>query len=280
MRFSQIWRLAAVLIVAAAATFILNLPTFNAAIKNAAFALLNPVQKIFWAAGADLHNFADPLLKANSLASENERLHQQVDDLLVKTEAIGELKKENDSLRQGLNLELDKDFDLKLADIVGKNTANDIIAINIGSKDMVRAGMPVITGQKALVGKVTKVYDNFSEVTLVTNKDFSFDVKVGDTDIDGLIKGRGGYCAAIDLIPKDKNLENGQAVFTGALGGIFPQGLLVGTISEVRKNDVQTFQSAQIAPAFDAAAARQVFVAVGKYPLGMECAAPDGLNKK
>jgi rod shape-determining protein MreC len=257
-------------IIGLAAILVLNVPILNSAVKNAAYWALNPIQKNFWVAGAGVHNFFSPLMQANLLAAENEQLRGRVNDLLAQTAAIGDLKKENESLRQGLNLEMEKDFDLKLADIVGKNTARDILIVDKGAKDTVRTGMPVITGQKTLVGRVSKVYDNFSEVTLATNKDFSFDVKIGDDAADGLVKGQGSYRATIDLVPKDKKIEAGQSIITSALGGIFPQGLLVGTISEVYKNDVETFQSAQIELAFNVAGARQVFIAIGKYPLGTE----------
>jgi rod shape-determining protein MreC len=120
--------------------------------------------------------------------------------------------------------------------------------------------MPVITQQKALVGKISKVYADFSIVTLATNPDMSFDVKVG-SDIDGLARGAGGSESFIDLVPKDKELKAGDPVYTNTLGGVFPGGLLVGTIKNVRYNDVETFRSASLAPAFDAGQARQVFIA-------------------
>jgi rod shape-determining protein MreC len=54
---------------------------------------------------------------------------------------------------------------------------------------------------------------------------------------------------------------------TSILGGIFPPGLVVGQLSDVNKNDVGSFQTARILPAFDIVRDQQVFVASGKYPL-------------
>lgn len=248
---------------------ILNLRPVNYAAKNAAYLALGPIQRGIWTAGANISGLFGSVSNINSEASENRRLRTQVTDLLSKTAQIGELKKENDILRQGLNLELDKDFDLKLANIVGKNVSDDTLIIDKGSKDMVDSGMTVITGQKAIVGRISKVYDNFSEVTLVTSKGFSFDVKIGDS-IDGLAKGQGNFCAGLDLVSRDKELKPDDPVYTSALGGIFPSGLLVGTIKNVDKNDVETFQSAALTLAFDARGSDQVFVASDKYPLGLQ----------
>ncbi len=251
-------------IVAVALILALNVPILNSIFKNAVFSVFAGAQKTLWAAGADARGFFAPLQNAGSLADENERLRATAAGFLVQKTQIEALKKENDFLRQGLNLEMGKDFDLKLANIAGKSAGRDVLIVDKGARDMVQVGMLVVDSQKALAGKVIKTYDNFSEVRLITDKDFSFDVAAGDNAIDGLFKGRGDYQADIDLVSKDKDLAVGQLVVTSGLGGIFPSGLLAGTIVEVRKNDVETFQSARVAPVFDAIAARQVFVAIDK----------------
>jgi rod shape-determining protein MreC len=247
----------------------LNFRPLNYAAKNAVYLALGPAQRGIWIAGANISGLFGSVSNINSEAAENKRLRDQVNGLLAKTAQIDGLKKENDVLRQGLNLQLDKDFDLKLANIVAKDVSTDKLIIDKGSKDMVDSGMTVITGQKALVGRISKVYDNFSEVTLITSREFSFDVKAGD-GIDGLAKGQGGFCANLALVSKDKELKPNDPVYTSALGGIFPSGLLVGTIKKVSRNDVETFQSAALTLAFDARDSEQVFVASDKYPLGLQ----------
>lgn len=251
-----------------AAALALNIPAVNGAVKNAVYSVLGPVQYRVWAAGANTRSFFDNLERMNNAAAENEKLKQQINDLMARVSEMDSIKRENDFLRQGLNLELDKDFDLKLANIVAKDVARDVIIIDKGSDDLVQEGMPVITSQRAIVGRVSKTYGKYSEVTLATAKDFSFDVKIGDEGIDGLVKGSGSSGALVNLVPKDKDLKEGATVSTSQMGGIFPGGLLVGTVSGVINSDVDTFQSAGLAPAFDVNKSRQVFVANGKLPLG------------
>lgn len=259
-----------VLTVVAAVVAVLNVPFFNSGFKNAVYSLLAPIQQNVWAAGAGTYKFFGSFASADSAVRENEKLREQVNNLMAKNAQVQELKKENDFLRQGLNLELDKDFDLKLANVISKLVEQDVLIVDKGSRDMVDVGMPVITAQKSLVGKIVKVYDGFSEVALVTGKDFSFDAKIGDEGIDGLVKGQGSCRAAVSLVPKGKDLKSGTVVSTSTLGGIFPAGLLVGTINEVNKNDVETFQSASVSLAFDVSGISQVFIANSKYPMGFE----------
>lgn len=263
--FFQKWGLAITMFFGVAAILALNIPVINSAFKNTAYAALAQAQKKIWAAGADAGNFFDDKLPRRNLAVENERLRAQAAGFLAQQAQIEALKRENDFLRQGLNLELEKDFDLKLANIAGKIPARDIIIIDKGARDMIEAGMPVIDSNKAVAGKVVKTYDNFSEVRLITDKDFSFDVSIDSAA--GLFRGLGVSSGEIDLVPKDQFLIAGQGIFTGGLGGIFPQGLLVGSVKELRINDVDAFRSATVELVFDVAAARQVFVAVDKKPL-------------
>jgi len=169
-------------------------------------------------------------------------------------------------LRESLNLELEKDFDLKLAHIIAQDISQGTIIIDKGSKDLVQIGMPIITSEHALVGRINEIYDNYSQVALITAPNVSFDVKIGPEEIDGLAKGSGNNNIKVDLVPKDKKLIEGLTVSTSQLGGIFPAGLLVGTITQVNNSDVNTFQSAEITPAFDLHQLTQVFIANTKLP--------------
>ena len=267
MNFTHGWKWAVAVFAVAALISALNIPLMNSALKNSAYLVAAGMQKRVWTAAASVSDFLPPFFGSGNLIEENKRLRTQAAGFLAQQAQIEALIKENEFLRRGLNLELEKNFDLKIADIVGKISARDVLILDKGSRDLVEAGMMVIDSQNAIAGKITKTYDNFSEVLLITDKDFSFDVSIGGDETAGLLRGRGNYRAEIDLVPKDKILSVGQIVNTGGLGGIFPAGLLAGTIKEVRQNDVESFQSAEISPAFDATKARQVFVAVGKKPL-------------
>ncbi len=267
--FGKNFTLAAALFVAVAAILAFNIPSINSAFKNAAYSALNPVQKNLWLASVGTRDFFVSLGKAGSLGDENRRLKEQIGAAQAQIAAAQNIKKENEFLRQALNLGLEKDFDLKLAQIAGKSVDGDILIINKGSKDMVQAGMAVITARKGLAGKIAKTYDNFSEVAMITSEGFSFDVKIAG-EVDGLLKGLGGGEAAIDLISKDAELKVGDSITAGSLGGIFPEGLLIGTVKAIHESDAKTFQSVEISPAFETAEARQVFVAAGKDPMASQ----------
>ncbi|MCU0652852.1 MAG: rod shape-determining protein MreC [Candidatus Pacebacteria bacterium] len=263
----------------AAAIAVFNLPFFNESLRNSFYSAAAPLQRGVWVAGAQASGFFSSFARANTAGVENENLRKRVTELTARAALMEEVKRENDFLRQSLNLDLGKEYDLKMADIIGKLVSEDRLLINKGSRDLVEAGMPVITSEKAAVGKVSKVYDNFSEVELITGKSFSFDVKIGDAGVDGLARGRGEMSAGVDLVPKDKEIRGGDVVTTSRMGGIFPAGLVVGRVKDVTKNDVETFQSASIELAFGIGTASRVFIANEKYPGILQAALPEAKKK-
>jgi len=238
----------------------LNLGSVSPRVKNFFYLASEPVQKWFWEKGARLSNFFETISEIKSLKKESDNLKLKIKTLESENLVLIELKKENEILRKALEIGLKKDFKLVFAQVIGKDVSQDSILIDQGSKDGVRVGLPVITQQKTLVGKISQVYENFSKVQLLSNNESSFDAKISDTEIYGIVKGKGNFKFYFDLIPKDREIKEGDFLVTSALGGVFPPGLLIGEIKEVKKSDVELFQKAEIKPAFDITELKFLFV--------------------
>jgi rod shape-determining protein MreC len=67
----------------------------------------------------------------------------------------------------------------------------------------------------------------------------------------------------LDLVPLDAEISAGQTLVTSGLEGVFPPGLLVGTITSAKRSDVQPFQTAEVTPFFDPAHTETLFVITG-----------------
>lgn len=238
----------------------LNLGSVSSRVKNFFYLVSEPVQKWFWEKGNNLSNFFETISEIKSLKKESDNLKLKNKELLSENLVLAELKKENEILRKALEIGLKKDFKLIFAQVIGKDVSQDSIKIDKGSKDGVKMGLPVITQQKILVGEISQVFENFSDVQLLSNKKSSFDAKISDTETYGIVKGKGNFKLYFDLIPKEQELKEGNFLVTSALGGVFPPGLLIGEIKEVKKSDVELFQKAEIKPAFDIKELKFLFV--------------------
>lgn len=240
--------------------FFLNF--FSSGVRSFFYSLSSPFQKVLWKAGGMTSNFFETALKIKGIKQERDNLRLENKELLNKIIFLESLKNENETLRRALEIELPKEFKLELSQIISKDISQDFILIDKGSNSGVAKNMPVITQEKVLVGKISEVYNNFSKIMLISNKESSFDVKIKnqENEISGILKGKGGLNSYIDLIPRDRDISPGNIVVSSQLGGVFPANLLIGEIIKVRKNDVESIQQADIKSAFDLSEKKYLFI--------------------
>jgi len=239
---------------------ILNFTGFDKFVKNFFYKISAPINETLWQAGDSLSGFFDSFLEAKNLKGEAEELRLENIGLLAEIGVLKELARENETLREALAIGLEKEYQLEIAQVIGKDISQDSILINKGKEDGVLEDMPIITEQKVLLGRVGEVYDNFSEVILISHQDSSFDAKLLGEEIYGLVKGMGSFQQVLDLIPKEEVVKEGDLVVTAALGNIFPRGILVGTVKEVKNSDLDPFQRAVLKPGFTIKSLNYIFI--------------------
>ena len=240
--------------------FLLNF--FQRDVRSFFYDISAPIQKVLWKAGERTSDFLEGIVRVKILKQELDELRLENQELISQIITLQKLKKENETLRQALEIGLQKEFKLALTQIISKDISQDFILIDKGSEDGISKNMPVITQQKVLVGKIGEIYKNFSKVILISNEESSFNGKIQkeEKDISGVVKGQEDFRILFDLIPREENLSQGDIVVTSALGGIFPKGLLVGKIKGIKKSDVEPFQQAEIEPFFDISQTETLFI--------------------
>jgi len=251
MRPSPRLKIGLIVVLLTAIFIILNLTGFSKGIKNFFYLISSPIQKTLWRAGNNLSDFFEVISEIKELKKENEELLLENQALLSENIRLEELKKENEILREALKMGLEKEFDLLSVEVIGKDVSQDTLLVSLGLKDGILKDFPVINREKALVGKIGEAYGNYSKVILISNEEITFDAKISDSEIYGLLKGAGKGEIFLDLVPREKEIKEGDLVVTAPLGGIFPKGLLVGEIIKVFRSDVKAWQEAEISPAFN-----------------------------
>lgn len=227
---------------------------FKDGLKNFFYSKAEQLQSSLWNKGSE-----DYFSKKNQ-EELNKKLIEENQKLLSELAGLQGVREENESLREALGLNLQKDFNLVLGKVVSKDILSDSLLIDIGLNDGVKKGFPVILSGKALLGKVVDVYPNYSRVILITEKGNNIDVEIPDAESFALSKGEGGLKASLDMFPRDKKLKEGSLIITSALGGNYPSGLLVGKVKNVKKLDNEPFQMAEIEKVFDLSMINNVFV--------------------
>lgn len=120
----------------------------------------------------------------------------------------------------------------------------DKITIAKGRDDNLDVGNAVIN-QDGLIGVINKINKNSSEVSLLTNKDINISVKINDSY--GILSSHRGQII-IKNIKLGKEIKEGDKVYTSGLTNI-PEGLLIGTVSKISKDDLELEYLVEVIPA-------------------------------
>lgn len=249
-----------ILIIAIGVLLVLSFNFFQKEVKGFFYFISSPIQKALWWTGDNVSDFFETMTNLKNLKKENEELKLSLQALLAENTSLKEFQKENEVLREALEIGLSKDFRLSLAEVISQDIGQDALLINQGAKDGLLRGMPVVTQEQVLLGKITEVYDKFSRLTLISNKESSFDAEIPDKEIVGVIKGKGRLKIQLDLISQDQAVKEGDLVVSTSFGGIYPQGLLVGLIKEIKKSDIKPFYEIEVAPFFDIKKIKSVLI--------------------
>ena len=215
--------------------------------------VIGPVQTALSKVSNYAGNIRKKYVDLIGLREENKELRQEL--LQYKTANI--------EYREALatNVRLKKLLELKeslppptlTAEIVGKDPSLwfRTLTINRGSSDGIQKGMPVITVE-GVVGQILTSSPNFSKVLLATDPNSAVEVITQKTRVHGIVKGLGRDAFfGLNYVLKSAVVEKGDFVLTSGLGGVFPKGLMVGTVSEIEKSRRGMFQKVEIEPAVD-----------------------------
>jgi len=232
--------------------------------KNTTYKISAPIQHIVWKTGDWVSDVMVLPFRFNNLLLENQRLIKE--NLLLKNGLvkINYLNDENAALRAALKISIEQKLQLALVDVLAKDPQGDFLVISKGKEDGLIEGLAVITAEGALVGRVEKIFDNSSEVLLITAKKSSFDIEIQqeNEDILAMAKGGGGQVLFFELVPQDVVIENGYLIKTTALTGKFPKNIIIGEVSELQKGEADSFQRGRISPYFLKGRLVQLFVVI------------------
>lgn len=263
-------RLVSVVVVIVAGVLILALSRLPQVqfIETVGFEVLGPVEVGISAPVARIDQLGRTIESISQLRAENARLKAEVDRLSQEAVLVPELQRENAELRAELGFtRSDPQFKWISARIIGFDPSNLVHAIIIdqGTRSGVAVGMTVVT-PLGLVGEVVQVTPNTAKVLLVTDVSSSVDSLVQANRAKGLINGSRGGQLTMTYIPQGVKVQAGDRVVTSGMSGVFPAGLLVGTITEVHQNDVDLYQDAKVQPAVDFGRVEDVMVIVNHLP--------------
>jgi len=221
-----------------------------------------PFQKTLYILSRKTSETAGFLGSISNLKKENENLIRENNSLAAKIAMAEQENRENETLREQLNLAPKGKFDLEASFIIGQDPENSgsWVTIDKGSFSGVQSGMSVIVSDGILVGRVEEAMGNTARVNLLTSPTSSVSVIDEVSGAKGIVKGEFGLGTVMDMVSQADILKEGDNIITSGLGGEVPRGLLVGKIQSFKVTDDKLFQQALIAPRVKYSKLDMVFV--------------------
>ncbi len=213
------------------------------------------------------HNQATSLFNnylANINASkDNKILLKKVSFLEEKIFVYREVARENERLKSLLQFEEGMAIKSILAQVVGWDTSSDFksLRINRGAKDGLKLQSTVVTSE-GVVGYVYRMTDHFSDVLTIMNPKNRIDGIVERIRSHGIVEGFSGQKCIMKYVNQADPLILNDVVFTSGLGNIYPKGLKIGSISKIKRENYETMQYVEIAPAVNFSRLEEVIVLV------------------
>lgn len=190
----------------------------------------------------------------DDLKVENEKLKQENAKLREELVDYYNIKEENEKLWKYYDLKKENpSYKIQPANVIRRDSNDDFYSftLNIGSANGVTANCPVIT-DNGLVGWVSSV----DKTTCLVKTILSPDTKAGAVDKQskdsGIITGSASLCdqnlTQLTKIAEDNKIKEGDIIVTSGAGGVYPDNLVLGEVTEIRFNSYDTTRYAVIKP--------------------------------
>jgi rod shape-determining protein MreC len=242
-----------------------------AAAGRATSSALAPMQRAVSNVVQPVSNFFSSLAELPSLSRRNAELKSQVEDLKTAQQENQELSRRIESLEQLLGLQAVTSHTIA-ARVIGSGVSNFEWSITIdgGSVDGIQVDMPVVTGASdgpRLVGRVVRVTPISSVVQLIIDRDFAVAGKLSTSQEAGLVMGRGEDDLRMGHLRPGIGVSATQPESVFTLGyevngqrGLYPPGILIGTVSRAFSDPDSVESSVTIRPAVDFSTLQYVLV--------------------
>lgn len=217
------------------------------------------VSKVFYIPINYVVNLFDDFNELNNVKKENDLLRNELTKIdSINTQNI-ELKRQLKMLQEELNIEYSlTDYEYLNATITSRNIGfwYNTITIDKGSYNGVRKDMIVINS-KGLIGRVVSTTNFTSSVKLITTNDTNNKLSVLVTNSDyslyGLLYNYNIEEGVLEVegISNTEIVNINDLVYTSGMGGIFPSGILIGTVSAIDTDAYGLSKIIKVKPAVD-----------------------------
>ena len=229
------------------------------------------VQSPVTTVSSSVNNYFQSISSLRTAQSENDLLKQRIQELEVEVKQKEDLTFESRRLKSLLELKEQSSYKILPAQIIGRDPSAwfDTSIINRGSLDGVKLNMPIATNG-ALVGRVIAVSPLTAQIALITKDKSGLGAVIGElgnSNALGVVSGNSKKeILEMGYVPGSVEVKAGETVYTTGQDGIYPPGLKLGEIVEVRSGSATVTHQIFIKPSANLYAMQEVAVLLYEPP--------------
>jgi rod shape-determining protein MreC len=190
---------------------------------------------------------------------------------------VAALEEENLQFREALvasgNLErivqMRENFEVPLlpSEVVGQDVFPWFrsILLDRGRSHEVLSGMPVVSDH-GVVGLVTATSPHASRAMMLLDRQSAVDAIVQRSRARGIVRGKGTGELEFVFMVRGDDVQPNDVVITSGVGGVYPKGLRIGTITVVQTEEARLLHTGSVQPSVDFGRLEQVFIMLQRGP--------------
>ena len=262
-----------------------------------------PTQSKIYSFGQRILNIKNVIFHQDNIVEENQKLKEENMQLRLDNLRTDKIEEENERLLKLLEMKESKAYRdvIKFTRVIFSdvNDINNRLYIDLGEKDGIRVDMIAVYGDY-LVGKVSKTFDTYSVVDLISNpnsivssrlikevekvenKENNKEVnvpeeplglqneeqvthKVGEKieiNILGVARGSDEEDGLLYFQPSiyDNNITVGDEIYTSGLSNIYPEGIKIGKIEDINEKENYAYKTIKLRPGFESKDLRELII--------------------
>jgi rod shape-determining protein MreC len=227
-----------------------------------------PIERVLSAPIDGARDFYAEYVDLLGVRAENRRLRRRIAEIESENLQFREALVSSGHLARVASMRDEIEIPMLPAEVVGLDVAPWFrsVLVDRGAQHGVQPGHPVIT-HEGVVGIVTATSAHAAKTMLLLDRQSAVDALVQRSRARGVVRGTGRDRLEFEFVVRTADVVVGDEVVTSGLGGIFPKGLRLGRVAELRDAGGRLTQIAVLEPAVDLGRLEQVFVMLRRGPI-------------
>jgi rod shape-determining protein MreC len=199
---------------------------------------------------------------------ENIRLKEQIISLKTENYRDQELLATHRRLQKLLQFAETTDQAVMAAQVIGRDPSGlfQSVIINKGKTSGLSVNMPVVN-EDGIVGRIVSVSNNYSKVLLLIDQNSAVDCIIQRSRDTGIVKGLTSDTCIMDYVLKTSDIRVEDIIITSGIGGIFPKGVPVGKVTDIKDPSDEFFREVKIKPFVDFSKLEEILIILMEDPL-------------